>query len=238
MTAAFDYFDQFSAEKGVDAVPPTDTAADPRKDTFAIPDFQLKSADDSSPPDQQERMRQQELAILQMKSWYLRSMRIPFISISVSPVTLLLLLLVTGYVLLWLYDIYKTLPRSEYCIASHILIRPPHHSEFPDTAQLQAALTRWEQRLAQWSSQIDSHYTDRFVPVAQKYSACPSGQQAGGYLGKFYRGQMAAPFEKACFDLGTPAGKTIGPIETQFGYHLIYIHERLLWEEPASNAKR
>jgi peptidyl-prolyl cis-trans isomerase C len=57
-----------------------------------------------------------------------------------------------------------------------------------------------------------------FVTLAQKYSKCPSSQR-GGDLGAFGRGQMVKPFEDAAFD--NDVGTVVGPIQTQFGYHLI-----------------
>jgi peptidyl-prolyl cis-trans isomerase C len=57
-----------------------------------------------------------------------------------------------------------------------------------------------------------------FAQLAQAHSSCPS-RQAGGNLGQFGRGQMVKPFEEAAFALGV--GETSGPVQTQFGWHLI-----------------
>jgi len=57
-----------------------------------------------------------------------------------------------------------------------------------------------------------------FHSLAREISKCPSGQR-GGHLGFFDRGQMVKPFEDAVFALDV--GNTSGPIETQFGFHLI-----------------
>mmetsp|Transcript_44813 Transcript_44813/g.80551 ORF Transcript_44813/g.80551 Transcript_44813/m.80551 type:complete len:188 (-) Transcript_44813:82-645(-) len=64
-----------------------------------------------------------------------------------------------------------------------------------------------------------------FVGVAKEVSTCPSGKQ-GGSLGRFGKGQMVPQFEKVCFDPNTPIGKVMGPVQTQFGYHLIMVTER------------
>jgi peptidyl-prolyl cis-trans isomerase C len=58
-----------------------------------------------------------------------------------------------------------------------------------------------------------------FSKLASQYSTCPSKQQ-GGDLGQFGRGQMVKPFEDAAFSL--QVGAISEPIQTQFGYHLIY----------------
>ena len=62
-----------------------------------------------------------------------------------------------------------------------------------------------------------------FEDAAKEYSTCPSGQQ-GGDLGTFGRGQMVGEFEQAAFD--AEIGQVIGPVQTQFGYHLIQVTEK------------
>lgn len=59
-----------------------------------------------------------------------------------------------------------------------------------------------------------------FAAVAAEHSKCPSGQE-GGDLGKFSQGQMVPEFDKVVF--ADEVGKVLGPIQTQFGYHLIEI---------------
>ena len=57
-----------------------------------------------------------------------------------------------------------------------------------------------------------------FADLARQHSRCPSGQ-AGGDLGAFGRGQMVPAFEQAAFE--NPVGALVGPVRTQFGYHLV-----------------
>lgn len=61
-----------------------------------------------------------------------------------------------------------------------------------------------------------------FEEAAKAYSTCPSSQR-GGDLGTFGKGQMVKEFEEAVFtgELNT----VIGPVKTQFGYHLIWVDE-------------
>jgi len=60
---------------------------------------------------------------------------------------------------------------------------------------------------------------DTFAELAKQYSKCPSGK-IGGALGQFGRGQMVKEFEDAAFAI--EPGSVTGPVQTQFGYHLIY----------------
>ena len=62
-----------------------------------------------------------------------------------------------------------------------------------------------------------------FAAVAREYSNCPSGQQ-GGDLGEFRPGQMVREFDQVVFS--AEVGKVHGPVQTQFGYHLIEITQR------------
>jgi peptidyl-prolyl cis-trans isomerase C len=62
-----------------------------------------------------------------------------------------------------------------------------------------------------------------FIEIAKQHSTCPSGAQ-GGDLGEFSNGQMVAEFDKVVFN---NALHTVhGPVQTQFGYHLLEITER------------
>ncbi|MCX2496601.1 peptidylprolyl isomerase PpiC [Plesiomonas shigelloides] len=59
-----------------------------------------------------------------------------------------------------------------------------------------------------------------FGKLARQFSTCPSGKR-GGDLGEFARGQMVKAFDKAVFS--APLLQVVGPIKTQFGYHLIKV---------------
>ena len=60
----------------------------------------------------------------------------------------------------------------------------------------------------------------RFEEVAMEKSLCPS-KKKGGSLGWFRRGMMIKEFEDACFN--AKKGDIIGPVKTQFGWHIIKI---------------
>ena len=63
-----------------------------------------------------------------------------------------------------------------------------------------------------------------FEELAKTHSQCPSGKE-GGDLGEFSPGQMVKEFDQVVFN--EEVGKTHGPVQTQFGYHLIFIDSRV-----------
>jgi len=64
---------------------------------------------------------------------------------------------------------------------------------------------------------------ESFAELAKEFSDCPSGKR-GGELGWFGRGQMVREFELAAFD--GEKGSVVGPIKTQFGWHLIKVLDK------------
>jgi len=66
-----------------------------------------------------------------------------------------------------------------------------------------------------------------FAEVAKRASSCPSGRQ-GGDLGTFNPGQMVPEFDQAVFT--GEVNTLLGPVQTQFGFHLIEVTKR--WENP------
>jgi peptidyl-prolyl cis-trans isomerase C len=64
----------------------------------------------------------------------------------------------------------------------------------------------------------------KFETVAQAHSKCPSSRD-GGNLGEFGPGQMVPEFDKAVFS--SDVGEVVGPIQTQFGWHLLEVTKRV-----------
>ncbi len=62
-----------------------------------------------------------------------------------------------------------------------------------------------------------------FAKLAAEHSQCPSGSR-GGELGTFGRGQMVPEFDKVVFS--APLNEVQGPVQTQFGYHLLEVTAR------------
>ena len=64
--------------------------------------------------------------------------------------------------------------------------------------------------------------TKSFEDAAKEHSSCPSSAK-GGDLGTFSKGQMVPEFDEAVFN--AEPGSLLGPIKTQFGYHLIRVDD-------------
>jgi peptidyl-prolyl cis-trans isomerase C len=62
-----------------------------------------------------------------------------------------------------------------------------------------------------------------FAELAAAHSTCPSGQ-SGGELGQFGPGMMVPEFDKVVFS--ADVGSVEGPVETDFGFHLLEVTSR------------
>lgn len=98
--------------------------------------------------------------------------------------------------------------------ASHILIKVDPTAD---------EATKAEARKKIESIQASLNKGEDFAALAKEKSACPSAHK-GGDLGYFSRGQMVKPFEEAAFAL--KPGEVSGPVETNFGYHLIKVLDK------------
>lgn len=119
---------------------------------------------------------------------------------------------VTGDGLAHLVKILDTEPADgEYVRARHILL---------ETSESDPAL---RQRLQELRDSIETGGA-RFSDLARQYSDDTQSAENGGDLGWFGRGRMADAFETAAFN-ATP-GQIVGPVQSQFGYHLIEVTHR------------
>lgn len=98
--------------------------------------------------------------------------------------------------------------------ASHILAKFPDVEEGKTLSDADKAKAMEKLKIAQKALADGKAFAD----IAKEHSDCPSKEQ-GGDLGKFQSGQMVPQFEEALKKL--KPGEVSGPVETQFGYHLI-----------------
>lgn len=101
--------------------------------------------------------------------------------------------------------------QEEQVRARHVLVSTEERTPDEARARIQEARER-----------LDAG--EDFASVAAELSEDPGSAARGGDLGFFGRGRMVPPFEEAAF--GATPGELVGPIETQFGYHLIEVQDR------------
>ncbi|MEE1229194.1 MAG: peptidylprolyl isomerase [Lachnospiraceae bacterium] len=84
-------------------------------------------------------------------------------------------------------------------------------------------LTNTEEEALKAKKEIESGQKS-FEDAAKEYSTDGPSSARGGDLGTFPKGQMVKEFEEAVFGVKeNELGKVIGPVKTQFGYHLIRV---------------
>jgi peptidyl-prolyl cis-trans isomerase C len=104
--------------------------------------------------------------------------------------------------------------QGESVHASHILVTAPQAA---DPATKQEAKSKAEQVLKDLKGGAD------FAKLAKEQSQDPGSAKNGGDLGFFPKGQTDPAFETAAFQL--KAGDVSDVVETQFGFHVIKLHE-------------
>lgn len=89
------------------------------------------------------------------------------------------------------------------------------------SASARHILVETEQQCNDLKQQIENGAD--FADLARQHSKCPSGSN-GGELGSFGPGEMVPEFDRVVFsaDLNTVQG----PVQTQFGYHLLEVTSR------------
>ena len=117
--------------------------------------------------------------------------------------------------------------RMQYDIsASHIMISLQGYTSAEDTLEAYNKIMKIRNKITQGED---------FGKIAQKYSEDPSARNRRapnnqsvikgnhGYLGYFSAFNMVYPFESAAYK--TKPGEVSMPVRTQFGYHIIKVHD-------------
>ncbi|HUP65724.1 MAG TPA: peptidylprolyl isomerase [Thermoanaerobaculia bacterium] len=120
--------------------------------------------------------------------------------------------------------------RQEAVKARHILATPSPQqvvNSTGDNAETDGEALEKIKRIAQHfriAGMGDLEVTaEQFSQMAMQYGEDGSAR-SGGDLGWFMRGQMVPEFEEAAFAL--EVGETSAVVQTQFGYHVIYLEDR------------
>ncbi|MHB8919769.1 MAG: peptidylprolyl isomerase [Halothiobacillus sp.] len=100
--------------------------------------------------------------------------------------------------------------RPKQVEAAHILIGEKGRSDAEAKALAEKVL-----------AEVKANPAD-FAKLADKYSDDPSVKTNHGNLGYFGEKDMVEPFAKAAFGM-TQKGEIVGPIKSQFGYHIIML---------------
>jgi len=104
-------------------------------------------------------------------------------------------------------------------------VKWPIVSDYNDSLRVQLEAGNLIQRI---------HQGESFSDIANNYSEDPGNSANpdslnGGSLGWFNKGEMVKEFDEASFNGKT--GKVVGPILTQFGYHIIKINNKRTLED-------
>ena len=126
------------------------------------------------------------------------------------------------------YDEHPTQFQSRQ--ASHILIAVPPNASAESKAQARS-------KAEQLYKQVLQNPAD-FAQIAKNNSQDPGSAARGGDLGFISRGAMVKPFEDAVFQM--KEGEIAGPVETQFGYHIIKLDaiKQMGFEEAGNQIER
>lgn len=90
--------------------------------------------------------------------------------------------------------------------ARHILYGPDQEQQANDTFE-----------------RLEENEDADFRQIAREDSQDPGSAEQGGDLGCIGEGETVPNFEEALF--GAEEGETVGPVETEFGYHIIRLNE-------------
>ncbi len=99
--------------------------------------------------------------------------------------------------------------------AAHIMLDLPENALPEDTAKVYKQILVLRDRL---------HRGESFETIARQQSSDSYSAVKGGDLGYFNVFNMVYPFENACYN--AEVGQLVGPVRTQFGYHLIQILDK------------
>ena len=99
--------------------------------------------------------------------------------------------------------------------------------QYGEKVEVRHILTETEEQAQEAIDRIESG--EEFAAVATDMSQDPGSAQNGGELGPVSRGTTVAEFEEAAF--GAEEGELVGPVETEFGFHVLEVTGRVAASE-------
>ncbi len=99
--------------------------------------------------------------------------------------------------------------------ASHILLLTPETLTDEEVAEKKRAIEDLKKRIDEGAD---------FAEIAREFSEDPGSRENGGDLDFFSRERMVPEFSEAAF--AADKGSVVGPVKTQFGFHLIKVTDR------------
>ncbi len=114
----------------------------------------------------------------------------------------------------------KEKENKEQVEASHILI------SYKGATRADPAVTRSKDDAKKLANELKGKATaSNFAQLAKDNSDDQSNKAEGGSLGAFPHGAMVKAFEDAAFS--AEKGSVVGPVETEFGYHIINVTNKI-----------
>jgi len=114
----------------------------------------------------------------------------------------------------------KEKENKEQIEASHILI------SYKGATRAAESVTRSKDDAKKLADELKGKaLSGNFATLAKDNSDDTSNKDKGGELGTFARGVMVKAFEDAAFS--GEKGSIVGPVETEFGYHIIHVTDKI-----------
>ena len=129
--------------------------------------------------------------------------------------------------------IYERAPKPNFdALARETYVATPERFMRPDQVRVEHILVSTKSRSDEDARKLadtllaEARSGDKpFTDLAATHSEDPSAKSNKGDLGFFARGRMVKPFEDAAFAIAK-TGEIVGPIRTDFGYHILRLVDK------------
>ncbi|MEA3312903.1 MAG: peptidylprolyl isomerase [Caldisericota bacterium] len=111
--------------------------------------------------------------------------------------------------------------------AEHFLLKVEEDVSESDTAAIKTQIEDIYNEIVEAKGEDNFNFAEFARGKAEEFNeaAADTGKEAARYesLGYFSKGQMVEEFEEVCFDPDVNIGNIVGPVKTNFGFHIIHI---------------